>query len=545
MFKKMSIGQKLYVGFGLLALMVIGMMLFAIGQLSRIYSVTDNITNNMLPSLQYASAMQESLLNTRRSEMGAIIGYHDHNPDDINGSIASFENYARAFSEAQQAYSQLPFSSELERQTFAQLGAEANDYFAAHQSLISAIQRGDPAGIADGRAQTRTALDALSQPLAKLRSINREMARTLTDSAFNEYGEARSVSLLFGAGTVALVLLVAWLLTRQIRRPLDTLLAQTRKVAGGDLGSRLSLTQFNQDEMGELAKAFGDMQESLRHLVVEVSGSVAQLSSAAEEISTVAAQSAGNTQQQQSELTHLATAMNEMQATVQEISRNTSSAAQDANQASQFAGQGDGVVVRTVASIEQVAAVVEQTAGVISQLADDSRNIGMVLEVIRGIAEQTNLLALNAAIEAARAGEQGRGFAVVADEVRTLAKRTQDSTSEINRIITELQQRTEQAGIAMQESQTQIRSTVETAREAGGALSQIKSAVSGIFETSTQIATATEQQEVVSHELNVNITNVNGAAQEVAEGAKQMAQACNELNQLAVQLQEMVRRFRT
>ncbi|MGL5284669.1 MAG: MCP four helix bundle domain-containing protein, partial [Aeromonas sp.] len=126
MFKKMSIGQKLYAGFGLLALMVIGMMLFAIGQLSRIYSVTDNITNNMLPSLQYASAMQESLLNTRRSEMGAIIGYHDHNPDDINGSIASFENYARAFSEAQQAYSQLPFSSELEHQTFAQLGTEAN-----------------------------------------------------------------------------------------------------------------------------------------------------------------------------------------------------------------------------------------------------------------------------------------------------------------------------------------------------------------------------------------------------------------------------------
>ncbi|HGY1339375.1 TPA: methyl-accepting chemotaxis protein, partial [Aeromonas salmonicida subsp. salmonicida] len=198
----------------------------------------------------------------------------------------------------------------------------------------------------------------------------------------------------------------------------------------------------------------------------------------------------------------------------------------------------------SIKRIEQVAGAIESTAVVIRQLGDDSRNIGMVLEVIRGIAEQTNLLALNAAIEAARAGEQGRGFAVVADEVRTLAKRTQDSTSQINTIIAELQQRAEQAGTTMQQSQEMMNSTVSTAREAGASISEISGSVESISHMNIQIATATEEQGAVSEELNRNVVNISHASEEVAAGATQMAQACNDLNHLATQLQEMVRRFR-
>ncbi|WP_204482759.1 methyl-accepting chemotaxis protein, partial [Aeromonas veronii] len=251
-----------------------------------------------------------------------------------------------------------------------------------------------------------------------------------------------------------------------------------------------------------------------------------------------------NMNAQQHELNQLATAMNEMQATVQEVSRNTSDAASAATSASETAEIGAQTVNDSILRIERVAGAIESTAVVIRQLGDDSRNIGMVLEVIRGIAEQTNLLALNAAIEAARAGEQGRGFAVVADEVRTLAKRTQDSTSQINTIIAELQQRAEQAGSTMQQSQELMNTTVATAREAGESISQISGSVSSISHMNIQIATATEEQGAVSEELNRNVVNISHASEEVAAGATQMAQACNELNHLATQLQDMVRRFR-
>ena len=289
----------------------------------------------------------------------------------------------------------------------------------------------------------------------------------MVKSVADLYSSSRTMSIIVSLITVLFVVVVAWLLTGQIRNPVMAMLEQTRKVAAGDLAAHLDASQFNNDELGQLAKGFGEMQKNLRTLVSEVSGSVVQLSSAAEEISAVARQSANNMNSQQHELNQLATAMNEMQATVQEVSRNTSDAASAASAASSTAELGARTVNDSIKRIEQVAGAIESTAVVIRQLGDDSRNIGMVLEVIRGIAEQTNLLALNAAIEAARAGEQGRGFAVVADEVRTLAKRTQDSTSQINTIIAELQQRAEQAGTTMQQSQDMMNSTVSTAREAG------------------------------------------------------------------------------
>ncbi|MGL5604197.1 MAG: methyl-accepting chemotaxis protein, partial [Plesiomonas sp.] len=177
------------------------------------------------------------------------------------------------------------------------------------------------------------------------------------------------------------------------------------------------------------------------------------------------------------------------------------------------------------------------------QLEQDSASISMVLDVIRNIADQTNLLALNAAIEAARAGEQGRGFAVVADEVRTLAQRTQDSTAEINKIIEVLQSRAAEAGQAMQLSRQQMQTSVEQARNAGATIEQINDAVIRISDMNTQIASATEQQNSVTDELNRSIVNIHNASDEVAQGANQTAQACGELNQLANNLQQTIARF--
>ncbi|MFQ2191005.1 methyl-accepting chemotaxis protein [Aeromonas jandaei] len=545
MFKNMSIGQKLSAGFAVLAVLVLGLAWFSISQLAKLYDDTETITTNLLPSTRYSSQMHVAILDARRSELAQVIGGLNKDAQEVSERTLTFNKAKQEFDTAAQKYGAMPFTTDEEKQTYEQLLSAGAKYFSVHEELVNAFAAGDLDKVRSLRKnETRAALEEAGAKSYRLREINNEIAEQMTKGVADLYDSARTMSIVVSLITLGFVVVIAWLLTGQIRNPVMALLEQTRRVSAGDLTSRIDMQQFNNDELGTLAKGFGEMQTNLRTLVSEVSGSVVQLSSAAEEISSVASQSANNMHSQQHELNQLATAMNEMQATVQEVSRNTSDAASAATSASETAELGAKTVNDSIQRIERVASAIESTAVVIRQLGDDSRNIGMVLEVIRGIAEQTNLLALNAAIEAARAGEQGRGFAVVADEVRTLAKRTQDSTSQINNIIAELQQRAEQAGSTMQQSQDLMNTTVATAREAGESISQISGSVSSISHMNIQIATATEEQGAVSEELNRNVVNISHASEEVASGATQMAQACNELNHLATQLQEMVRRFR-
>ncbi|MFC5705582.1 methyl-accepting chemotaxis protein [Aeromonas eucrenophila] len=543
MFKNLSISQKLSGGFATLALLVVALAWFSVSQLSGFFQNTTEITGNLIPTIRAANEMEVSLLNARRAELSMLLAGEDK--QGIARYDQVYQTAKQGFVTAAQTYNSLPFTSAKEEQEFMALKEAASQYFGAHDELVTALQQGDLAKVMSLReGETMTALATASEKSLQLRDINGKVARDMTTSNEEVYKNSRTLSILVGSLTVVFVVVVALLLTRLIRNPVMLLLTQTQKVSSGDLATQLDMTRFNNDELGQLAKGFGEMQGRLRDLVSEVSGSVVQLSSAAEEISVVARQSASSMNSQQHELNQLATAMNEMQATVQEVSRNTSDAASAATEASSTAEQGAHTVNDSIVRIEQVAGAIESTAEVIRQLGDDSRNIGMVLEVIRGIAEQTNLLALNAAIEAARAGEQGRGFAVVADEVRTLAKRTQDSTAQINTIISELQQRAEQASSTMAQSQVLMQATVGTAREAGASITEISGSVESISHMNIQIATATEEQGAVSEELNRNVVNISHASEEVVTGATQMAAACNDLNQLATQLQEMVRRFR-
>ena len=546
MLTKMTIGQKLTMAFTTLALLMLGFAWFATLQLSNIYRDASEVSDNIVPSIRASSQMHVSLLDARRAELNMVIDALGKDPDSLNSSTQSFKAAKSQYMAAEQRYGSMPFVSERDRNMFAELKTAAAKYFSAHGDLETAIRQGDIAKMQSLiKNESRAALEQAGQDGLELRKENDRVANLLTKQSEASYERAKLLSTTVGALTLLFVVIVAWLLIRQIRNPVMTLLEQTRQVAAGNLTSQLDMKQFSHDELGKLAQGFNEMQSNLRMLVNEVSGSVVQLGAAAEEISAVAQQSANNMGAQQHELNQLATAMNEMQATVQEVARNTNDAASAATSASDTAAQGSETVNDSIGRIEKVATAIEETALVIRQLGDDSRNIGMVLEVIQGIAEQTNLLALNAAIEAARAGEQGRGFAVVADEVRTLAKRTQDSTSQINHIISELQQRANEAGVTMQQSQDMMSETVHTAREAGASIAEISSSVNSISHMNIQIATATEEQGAVSEELNRNVVNISNASEEVATGAKQMAQACNDLNLLATQLQEVVRKFRT
>lgn len=546
MLTKMTIGQKLIVAFSALTLVILSFAWFATAQLSNLYHTTSKITNEIIPSIRASSQMHVTLLDAGRAELNMIIDKMGNNPDALDKSTLLFEAAKREFTVAEQHYSSLPFLSELDRTQFADLQTAAAQYFSTHGELKTAINQGDIVRMRSLiKNKSRKTLEQAGLDSLELRKENDRVASELTRQSEDSYERAKLLSIIVGTGTMLFVVTVALLLTRQIRNPVMILLEQTRQVAVGNLTSQLDMKHFSHDELGKLAQGFNEMQSNLNMLVNEVTYSVERLGAAAGEISAVAMQSASNTQTQQFELNQLATAMNQMQATVKEVARNTNDAAGAATTASDTASQGSETVNDAISRIEKVANAIENTAQVIHQLGDDSRNIGMVLEVIRGIAEQTNLLALNAAIEAARAGEQGRGFAVVADEVRTLAKRTQDSTTQINDIISELQQRANDAGITMQQSQVMMTDTVHTAREAGAAIAEISLAVNSISHMNIQIATATEEQGTVSEELNRNVVNISNASEEVSIGAKQMAQACNDLKTLANQLQDVVGRFRT
>ncbi len=345
------------------------------------------------------------------------------------------------------------------------------------------------------------------------------------------------LGLLLGAGSAAFI-------TYLITKPLgDAVLALTDIAEGeGDLTSRLNAT--GRDEIADLGRSFNSFVSKIQTTIGNVAAATEQLASAAEEMDVITIDTREGAGRQQSETDLVATAMNEMTATVQEVAKNALTAADAAQQANNYAEEGRNTVTQTMDSIDVLAREVEKAASVIHRVSQDSENIGSVLEVIKSIAEQTNLLALNAAIEAARAGEQGRGFAVVADEVRTLASRTQQSTQEIQLMVESLQSGTKNAVSAMELGQNKAKETVEQASEAGSALHNITQSVADINQMNNQIAEAAKQQGEVAEEINQNIINITDVANETANGADQLSTASSELANLSNDLQTLVGRFK-
>ncbi len=336
----------------------------------------------------------------------------------------------------------------------------------------------------------------------------------------------------------------AWIISFMITKPLNNAVDAMHEIADGD-GDLTSRLQVNgKDEISELANGFNHFVAKVQETINEISGSLTQLASSAEQMSLITSETQDGTAKQQHETDLVATAMTEMTSTAQEVSSNADNAALAATKADEKAVEGNAIVSDTIDIISELVTEVERASEVIKKVEQDSESIGSVLSVIQGIAEQTNLLALNAAIEAARAGEQGRGFAVVADEVRTLASRTQESTKEIQSVTERLQVGTQNAVKVMELSRQKARDTAEQASQAGSALHSIATAVAEINHMNNQIAEASKQQGSVAEEININIVNITTVATQTASGADQLASASTELASLSSRLQGLVARFK-
>ena len=538
-FKNIKMVQKLMVVFSIICTFMIGMGVFSIMELQRVAQSADDIVKNWMPNIVAASDMNTNTSDYRIAEMQHVFSPTPEEKAKYEKDMAAiFVGF-----EKNRADYEVWISSDIERSLYEGFRVKWAAYLKTHEGLVT-LSRENKTEEAKAllRGDLQKLFDDASADLLKIININVSGAKQTGVESAEAYSSARILIIVASGLGVVLAVLLAIFLSKLIGGQLRVLVSKVETVASGNL--TVEIQQGSQDEIGELFGAFGKMVASLRTIIADVTGSTVQLASAAEEMSAVTEQTSRGMGQQQAETDQIATAMNEMSATVQEVARNAAAAAQSAHQADDQASKGKQVVSQTIESIDALATEVEKAGQVIHKLEGDSVSIGAVLDVIKGIAEQTNLLALNAAIEAARAGEQGRGFAVVADEVRTLAQRTQQSTQEIRKMIESLQSGAKDAVKVMVEGKRQAQVSVEQAAKAGAALETITRAVATITDMNTQIASAAEEQSAVAEEMNRNIVNISQVANQTAEGGQQTASGAADVAQLAVRLQAAVGRFR-
>ncbi|PKF60905.1 methyl-accepting chemotaxis protein [Psychromonas sp. psych-6C06] len=344
------------------------------------------------------------------------------------------------------------------------------------------------------------------------------------------------------AVSILLASLIAWFIGKSITRGITHIKNSMTEVADTN-NLTITVQSTNKDELADMADAFNHMLSNFQHLILSVKQSVGTVEQATSSLSKNIHQANAGVESQMQETDMVATAVTEMVATIEEIANNTTDAADKAEQTNNNANKGKKGVDATITQIAVLSDKLTESESVVNQLAEDSITIGSVLDVIRGIAEQTNLLALNAAIEAARAGEQGRGFAVVADEVRTLASRTQESTKEIESIISTLQNRTSNIVTLMSECRDEGQQSSEQASVAGDLLEQINSDVISIMDMNTAIATAIQEQSAVATEVNRHVVSIRDVAESTGESSVQNSEMSEELAQQASVLTEEISRF--
>ena len=536
--RNMNIAPRAFLGFALIGSLMLILGVFALSQMSKIRGATDMLAENAMPSIKSLDRFTEVSIRLRVLSYRLLV---NREPDIQQKTLDLFAMRNKQITDAQAVYEKL-ISSPEERALYDQYVKLLNEYRGLEARLKSLTLANKVSELQDllNNEMLKNS-DEMNAVLLKLVDYNTDQLVLTKEKAAAQYDSAFNLVVGLLIAATVLTIIFAMLLTNSITRPIADALTAAEHIAEGNLTR--PITVDGKDEAGRLLAAMQTMQNKLRDTLHRISGSATQLASAAEELNAVTDESARGLSRQNDEIEQAATAVNEMTSAVEEVARNATSTSEASKAATSSAGDGRDLVMETVGAIERMSSDVQSTAELIGNLAEESRDIGKVLDVIRGLADQTNLLALNAAIEAARAGEAGRGFAVVADEVRALAHRTQQSTSEIERMIGSIQSGTEHAVDSMRNSTERAESTLNIAKGAGLALDTINSAVEEINERNLVIASAAEEQAQVAREVDRNLVNIRDLSAQSTDGANQTSAASTELSRLAVDLNTMVARF--
>nr|WP_296249059.1 methyl-accepting chemotaxis protein [Pseudomonas sp. UBA4194] len=538
MLRKLKIPARTLLCFAMMISMLAGLGLFCLAQMSEIRHTLEEMETR---SIQGINLSNELGLNISRLRITAY-QVHTFTTQADHAKAAETIAALKAVVDKNLADYRASADTSAKREALSTLSRAYESY---KEGVAVELKQMESGRTEDAAAQLR-AMGAfgttINEQTELLNRLEREQAHTAAIAAAQTSDQARLITLIAIGLAVAASVLLSWRFSLSINKPLSTALATSKRIAGNDLSG--DIDSSGTDEPAQLLQSLSLMQANLRNTISEISQSTEQLSSAAEEMSQVMAQSTEGLLLQNREIDQAAAAFNQMSAAIEEVARNAVSTSNESKASSHTAQQGQSELSQTITSLNTMVTRVNTTSGRVQSLAAQTVEISKVLDVIRAVAEQTNLLALNAAIEAARAGEAGRGFAVVADEVRALAHRTRESTREIESLIGTVQLSTQETVDAMQSSAEQTTETLDRANRTDHALHLITAAVEVINERNVVIATAAEQQAQVAREVDGNLMRIRDLSHQTSRGAEQTSAASHDLSRLATQLKTMTSRFK-
>ncbi|MDH1265202.1 methyl-accepting chemotaxis protein [Pseudomonas sp. GD03944] len=537
--RNFKIGKRAAIIFSVLASLVLAMGLINLFETEKMDSATTEVQETWLPAVVALSEIGARIGDARALTLRALL------LDEAAArqqTVAAIHRTLQDLPQQMKAY-EVTIESPHDRELFERFSSAYGIYQGLQAKVLSAVEAGQ---VEEGRRLVNGPLaeyaSALMKALNELIQFNADGATVAAERSSEASTEAYVVAFIALGTILAVTIAAAVLLTRSIVTPLGEAVVVAERVAKGDLTQDIHVV--GQDEPALLLAALSTMQDSLRRTIRQIASSSDQLASASEELHAVTEDANRGLHQQSAEIEQAATAVNEMTAAVEEVARNAVDTASASRASDEEGRRGYQQVTETIASIRALAGQVTQASTQAAGLATQTQEISTVLDVIRGIAAQTNLLALNAAIEAARAGEAGRGFAVVADEVRSLAQRTQNSTEEIEVMIANIQSGTRDTVDALLASATQAEQTLQAAGSTGSALERITASISQINERNLIIASASEEQAQVAREVDRNLVNIRDLSLQTSAGANQTSASSQELSRLAIELNGMVARFR-